>query len=62
MGMPALAYRLLYGAHGVRAFNRSILNVAGVKPVSVSYFGAIGNAQRCLDAIATAAALGRQAL
>jgi putative NADPH-quinone reductase len=42
MGMPALLYRTLYGAHGVKAFNRSILNMAGLAPVRTSYFG--GNA------------------
>ena len=39
MGMPALFYRLLYGAHGVKAFNRSILNLAGIKPVATTLFG-----------------------
>ncbi|OAI43425.1 hypothetical protein AYO42_06135 [Rhizomicrobium sp. SCGC AG-212-E05] len=40
MGMPVLLYRLLYGAHGVKAFNRSILGLAGIKPVATSLFGA----------------------
>jgi putative NADPH-quinone reductase len=61
MGMPALAYRLVYGAHGVRAFNRSILNLAGIKPVSVSYFGGIGQDRRCREALAAAERLGRSA-
>jgi putative NADPH-quinone reductase len=39
MGMPALIYRLMYGAHGVKAFNRSILNLAGIKPVATTLFG-----------------------
>jgi putative NADPH-quinone reductase len=39
MGMPALIYRLMYGAHGVKAFNRSILNLAGIKPVTTTLFG-----------------------
>lgn len=39
MGMPALAYRLLFAAHGVKAFNRSILAMAGIRPVHTSLFG-----------------------
>jgi putative NADPH-quinone reductase len=42
MGMPALIYRLWYGAHGVKAFNRSILNLAGIRPVATSLFGGVG--------------------
>lgn len=39
MGMPPLIYRVMYGAHGVRAFNRNILNLAGIKPVRTTMFG-----------------------
>lgn len=39
MGMPALLYRTMYGAHGVKAFNRSILGMASLAPVRTSYFG-----------------------
>ncbi len=39
MGMPALAYRWLFGAQGVKAFNRGILGLSGVGPVKTSYFG-----------------------
>lgn len=39
MGMPSLLYRLGFGAHGVKAFNRSILSLAGVRPVRTSLFG-----------------------
>ena len=60
MGMPALAYRLLYGAHGVKAFNRSILGIAGVRPIATSYFGAIGLEKRCREALAMATSLGHQ--
>ncbi len=42
MGMPAPVYRLWYGAHGVKAFNRSILNLAGIRPVRTTLFGGIG--------------------
>ena len=39
MGMPPLLYRLGFGAHGVEAFNRSILRLAGIKPVRTTLFG-----------------------
>ena len=39
MGMPPLVYRLVFGAHGAKAFNRSILGMAGIAPVRTSYFG-----------------------
>lgn len=42
MGMPAAVYRLWYGAHGVKAFNRSILNLAGIRPVATTLFGGVG--------------------
>lgn len=44
MGMPALLYRLLYGAHGVKAFNRSILGISGIRPIRTSCFGGVGTA------------------
>ena len=58
MGMPPLLYRLIYGAHGVKAFNRSILAIAGVKPVVTSLFSAANPAK----ALMKVAALGRKAL
>lgn len=39
MGMPPMLYRLGFGAHGVKALNRSILNIAGIKPVRTTLFG-----------------------
>ncbi len=39
MAMPALAYRWVYGAHGVRGLERSILNFVGIKPVRKTYLG-----------------------
>jgi len=61
MGMPAIAHRLIYGAHGVKAINRSILNIAGVKPVHTTYVGAVDSEARCAAAVRAAAALGRAA-
>ncbi|MEP7209357.1 MAG: NAD(P)H-dependent oxidoreductase [Alphaproteobacteria bacterium] len=42
MGMPAMAYRLAYGAHGVRAFKSSILRMAGIKPIRETMIGGVG--------------------
>jgi len=39
MGMPPLLYRTLFGAHGVKAFDKSILRMAGISPVQTTYFG-----------------------
>ncbi|HUO90578.1 MAG TPA: NAD(P)H-dependent oxidoreductase [Rhizomicrobium sp.] len=41
MGMPALAFRLLFGAFGVRAFARGALRLAGARPVRSTFFGAV---------------------
>jgi len=60
MGMPALVYRLWYGAHGVKAFNRSILNLAGIRPVRTTLFGGIGmKPDRCAAMIEKVRELGR---
>lgn len=39
MGMPVLFYRLVFGAYGVKGFERSMLTFAGIKPVRESFFG-----------------------
>lgn len=44
MGMPALAYRLMFGAFGVRALERSVLNLSGVRPVRLTFLGGVGGA------------------
>lgn len=63
MGMPATAFRLLFGGFGVRAFARGILRVAGVKPVHKTYFGGVELSERhrehCLKTIRTLAAAGK---
>ena len=42
MGMPAAAFRLLFGAHGVKSFEGGILWIAGIKPVRHTFLGGIG--------------------
>lgn len=41
MGMPSAAYRILFGAHGVRGFERSVLALAGFKPIRETLFGMV---------------------
>jgi putative NADPH-quinone reductase len=43
MGMPALAYRFYFFAHGVSNLRRNILKFVGFKPVRTTYFGMVGN-------------------
>jgi putative NADPH-quinone reductase len=42
MGMPAAAYKLMFGAHGVRGFESGILGMAGVKPIRETLIGGVG--------------------
>lgn len=42
MGMPALAYRLWYRAHGLRGLERNVLRFVGIRPVRESLFGMVG--------------------
>lgn len=41
MGMPAFVYRWLYGAHGVRSLEKSLLKFAGLRPVRRTLVGAV---------------------
>jgi putative NADPH-quinone reductase len=41
MGMPSLAYKVFFGAHGVRGFECSILNMSGFKPIRETLIGAV---------------------
>lgn len=49
MGMPALAYQIVFGGFGIRAFARGILRLSGVRPVRTTYFGAIELSERHRD-------------
>lgn len=44
MGMPSLFYRLWFGAHGILGLKRSVFGFVGARPVRVSYFGAVEQA------------------
>ena len=41
MGMPALFYKLVYGAHSVKSLERNILKFVGIKPVERTIIGAV---------------------
>jgi putative NADPH-quinone reductase len=41
MGMPTLAYRWYYRAHGVKALERNILRMAGIAPVRTTLIGGV---------------------
>ena len=43
LGMPALFYRIVHGAIGVRAFNRDLLGMVGIKPARTTYIGSVGS-------------------
>jgi len=63
MGMPALAYRWLFGAFGVRGLERSVLRLAGFAPVRRTLIGAVGapDAPRREQLLAKLRSLGAQA-
>jgi putative NADPH-quinone reductase len=44
MGMPAVLYRWWYGAHGVKALERSILSFVGIGPIRRTLFGMVEGA------------------
>ncbi len=41
MGMPALFYRLAYGAHSLKSLERNVLRFVGFKPVEHEIFGTV---------------------
>jgi len=44
MGMPVLAYRWWFRAHGLKGLERSILGFVGIKPIRESLFGNVETA------------------
>lgn len=41
MGMPAIAFWLMFGAHGLLAVEKGILGLAGMKPIRKTVIGAV---------------------
>lgn len=64
MGMPAIVYRLVFGAFGERALTRGVLWVSGFKPIRTRYYGGVGDASAARRArwIAETRELGREGL
>ena len=44
MGMPALAFRWIYGAHSLKGLERNVLRFAGIAPVRNTLFGGVDDA------------------
>jgi putative NADPH-quinone reductase len=42
MGMPAMLYRLYFGAHSVKSLRRNILRFVGIRPVRETLIGMVG--------------------
>ena len=63
MGMPAFAYRWYFFAHGLKNLERSILGIAGIKPVRSTLFGMVESVSddKRLGWMAKMNALGRKA-
>lgn len=41
MGMPAIAFRLMFGSHGLLALEKGVLGLAGVSPIRKSVIGGV---------------------
>jgi putative NADPH-quinone reductase len=44
MGMPSLAYRVVYRAHSVKALERNILGMCGIAPIRETLIGSVETA------------------
>ena len=64
MGMPALIYRLMFHAHGLRAIMQGVLGFGGVAPVRSTLFGAVEAAtgKTAAHRLQAVSALGRAGL
>ncbi|WP_375283374.1 NAD(P)H-dependent oxidoreductase [Marinicauda pacifica] len=61
MGMPGLAYRLLFGGHSLKALEKGILGISGFKPVRDTVFGMVeGSAERRASMLEKMTTLGRK--
>ena len=61
MGMPALFYRLVYGAHSVKSLERNILKFVGFKPVERTIVGMVEDEKQRDKALAEMRQLGAEA-
>ena len=42
MGMPSAAYKLFFGAHGVKGFESATLGMSGFNPIRDTFIGGVG--------------------
>ena len=61
MGMPALFYRLVYGANSVKSLERNILRLVGFRPVDRTIIGGVDDAGNREAALAQMRELGARA-
>lgn len=61
MGMPALFYRLVYGAHSVKSLERNILKFVGFAPVERTLVGQVEDDGQREDALEEMRELGARA-
>jgi putative NADPH-quinone reductase len=47
MGMPAFIYRISFGDYGVKSFERSVLGLCGIAPVTETLLGGAGAEGEC---------------
>lgn len=63
MGMPALAYRLLYRAHSLKSLERNVLKFVGIDPVRETLIGMVESSERAREKdLKALARLGRRGL
>jgi len=61
MGMPAVIYRLVFGAFGVRSMKRGILGISGIRPVRLTFVGQVETSREVrIKWLTRMTALGRQ--
>jgi hypothetical protein len=62
MGMPGAVYAGVFGGFGVRAMQRGILGLSGIRPIEHSYVGGVEtSAQSRRDWLEKVSRLGAQA-
>jgi putative NADPH-quinone reductase len=59
MGMPAPLFRLVFGAHGLKALEKGMLWICGVRPIRSVVIGGVGNPAQADRWLKKAEAWGR---
>ena len=62
MGMPGFAYKLIFGAHSLKALEAGLLKISGFKPVRHTVFGGVQISEKSrLSMLEKTRTLGRAA-